>query len=83
MKSKKIYCLQLMVGWHDSGYRIEELEAWFSTKPTTKNLMDYFEVEANDQKSINAINKLLAGKLVKIDVSVYRLEPIEEYTFEE
>jgi hypothetical protein len=32
MKSKKIYCLQLMMGWHDSGYRIEELEAWFSNQ---------------------------------------------------
>ena len=82
MKNKKIYCLNTIFE-HNDGYEIEDLEAWFSNKPTIKNLMDYFEVEANDQKSINAINKLLAGKLVKIDVSVYRLEPIEEYTFEE
>jgi hypothetical protein len=71
----------MMMCWY--GYLSEELEAWFSKKPTTKNLMDYFEVEANDHESINAISKLLAGESVKIDISVYRLEPMDEYTFEE
>jgi hypothetical protein len=82
MKTKKIYCLQLLID-HPNGYLVKEWEAWFSKKPTTQNLMNYFEFEANDHESINKINELLAGKSVRIDVSVYMLEAIEKYTFEE
>jgi len=81
MKNKKIYCLNTIFE-HNDGYEIEDLEAWFSNKPTIKNLMDYFELEATDHESINAISELLAGQSVYIDVSVYRLEPMDEYIFD-
>jgi hypothetical protein len=82
MKTKKIYCLNTILE-HNDGYEIEDLEAWFSTKPTTKNLMDYFELEANHQKSVNKISKLLAGESVLIEFLMYRLEPMDECTFKE
>ena len=62
MKNKKIYCLNTILE-HNDGYEIEELESWFSNKPTIKNLMDYFEIDDEDLLVIYDDLDLPVGKL--------------------
>jgi hypothetical protein len=79
MKSKEMYGLYFLPknSWSD------ELMWCWKSKPTTKDLMDYFVVDDTDHESINAINELLNKHHGYIGVNRYLLGAMDECTFKE